>query len=127
MKWAGIALLSLAVSLALGAFGTHSLRGLLSEDMLATFKTGVQYQQLISVGLLACSLLEKRIAKPSLPMALLAWGMVLFSGSLYALALTGHRNWGAVTPLGGALMIVGCVWLGACALRSEGQKKSSND
>jgi uncharacterized membrane protein YgdD (TMEM256/DUF423 family) len=98
----------------LGAFGAHGLRGRLSPDMLAVFETGVRYHMYHALALLATAALIGRIDSRLLPAA--AWcftaGIVLFSGSLYALALTGVSMLGAITPLGGIAFLAG--W--ACLL-----------
>lgn len=99
---------------ALGAFAAHGLRGRLAPDRLATFETGARYQLLHAVALLAVAALLARLdarapAGAWLTRAAWCWcaGTVLFSGSLYLLALTGVRWLGAITPLGGAGFIAG--------------------
>lgn len=92
-----------ALGVALGAFGAHALRGLLDPAALANFETGVRYQMYAALALLA---LGTRPAGSRAPALLLA-GAVIFSGSLYLLVLTGQRWLGAVTPLGGVLLIAG--------------------
>ena len=103
--------LSACVSVAAGAFGAHALRVRLAPDMLAVFETGARYQMFHALGLVAVAL-----AVPRWPGALTVWagwlfvaGTVLFSGSLYALALSGVRALGAVTPFGGVAFLAG--WL----------------
>lgn len=103
-----IAALSGGLSVALGAFAAHGLRGKLAENMLAAFQTGVQYQFYHSLGLLLLVILYKQFAQP-----LLLWsygfmlaGILCFSGSLYLLALTGNKIFGPVTPLGGVFFII---------------------
>lgn len=103
-----IAALSGGLSVALGAFAAHGLRGKLAENMLAAFQTGVQYQFYHSLGLLLLVILYKQLAQP-----LLLWsygfmlaGILCFSGSLYLLALTGNKIFGPVTPLGGVFFII---------------------
>ena len=102
----------LAVSL--GAFAAHGLTSRLSEQMLATFQTGVQYHMyhalaLLGIGALSLHYQESTLLKNS-GLLLLA-GMVVFSGSLYVLALSGIRWLGAVTPIGGVAFLVGWVML----------------
>lgn len=112
-----------AVAVAAGAFGAHALRARLAPDMLAVFETGARYQMYHALALLAVALLIGRQA-PAHPLARAAgWlftaGIVLFSGSLYALALTGVRTLGAITPVGGLAFIAGWVCLaGAAASRA---------
>ena len=125
----GCALAFLAV--AAGAFGTHALRARLTPEQLATFETAVRYQLWHALGLFAVVLVDgARPFRPfgwtgyaalaalhpfSVPLALAGWlfvtGIVLFSGSLYALALTAERRWGAVTPFGGLCLLAGWISL----------------
>ena len=107
---AGCAFAGLAV--AAGAFGAHALRARLSPEMLAVWETAARYQMYHALALIAVALASARgLAGPwPAAAALLAAGILLFSGSLYALALTGVRGLGAVTPLGGLC------WLAAWAL-----------
>ena len=95
-----------ASGIVLGAFGTHGLRGTLDARALDWWQTAVQYQMWQALGLLALGALPRRLG---LAAAMIAGGAAVFSGSLYLLALTGTRWFGAVTPLGGLLMILG--WL----------------
>lgn len=102
---------SAAVAVALGAFGAHGLRSRLVPDMLTTFEIGVRYQMYHALALLGVGLALSRW--PSSAMTVAGWlfiaGTLVFSGSLYALSLSGQRWLGAVTPLGGAAFIAG--WL----------------
>lgn len=97
------------LGVAAGAFGAHALRGRLAEDMLAVYRTAVEYQFWHALALLAVGLLARQAADAWLTASGLAFtlGVLLFSGSLYALALSGVRVLGAVTPLGGVALIVG--------------------
>jgi uncharacterized membrane protein YgdD (TMEM256/DUF423 family) len=102
----------LALAVALGAFGAHALRARLSPDMSAVWQTAVQYHAWHALGLAAAGLVL--LQRPGATgMALAGWlfvaGLVVFSGSLYAMALTGLRSLGAVTPLGGAAFIAGWI------------------
>jgi uncharacterized membrane protein YgdD (TMEM256/DUF423 family) len=94
-----------------GAFGAHGLRGRLSFELLQAFETAARYQMYHALALLGVALLLER--RPSAPLSAAAWcfagGTVVFSGSLYLLALTGATWWGAVTPLGGVALIAGWV------------------
>ena len=107
----GIGALSALVSVAAGAFGAHALRARLTAEYLAVFETAARYQMYHALGLLAVAWAITRWASPLPVWAgwLFVAGTVLFSGSLYILALTGTRWWGAVTPLGGVAFLVG--WL----------------
>lgn len=103
-----------------GAFGAHALRSRLAPDLLAVFQTAVQYHAWHALGLLAVGiLLLHRPGGAALATAgwLLTFGIVLFSGSLYALALTGVRGWGAVTPIGGVAFLGAWVALAVAAWR----------
>jgi uncharacterized membrane protein YgdD (TMEM256/DUF423 family) len=91
----------------LGAFGTHALRSSLGPRELGWWQTAVQYQMWHALALLALGALP--LPRPGLPALLLGAGALLFAGSLYAMALSGLRFIGAVTPIGGTLMIAG--WL----------------
>ena len=104
------------LSVMLGAFGAHSLKERLTEKSLATFQTGVQYQfmhsiALILVGLLMLSLGEESNKRLNRSGWFFAIGILLFSGSLYSLALGGPRWLGPVTPLGGLCFMIGWVLL----------------
>lgn len=104
----GTILAGLAV--AIGAFGAHGLRDLLAANgRTETFETAVKYQFYHALGLLVLGILA--IQKPQIGFESAAWalfiGTLIFSGSLYVLCLTGIRWLGAVTPIGGILMIVG--------------------
>jgi uncharacterized membrane protein YgdD (TMEM256/DUF423 family) len=98
-----------ATGVALGAFGVHGLRSLLSPEALGWWQTAVQYQMWHAIGLIAVG------AAPAAPTRGPAWmlaaGTLIFSSTLYALALGAPRWLGAVTPVGGALMIAGWAWL----------------
>ena len=95
------------VGVALGAFGSHALRAHLTPSDLSIFETGVRYQLLHALGLLAVAWASARWPSALVHAAgwLMAAGIVLFSGSLYTLVLSGHRWMGAVTPLGGVCLL----------------------
>jgi uncharacterized membrane protein YgdD (TMEM256/DUF423 family) len=98
-----------ASGMALGAFGAHALRSRISPEMLEIYRTGVLYHLVHALALLALTGLARRLRRPTLTMVLFGGGVLIFSGSLYALAITGVRTWGAVTPFGGLALIAG--WL----------------
>jgi uncharacterized membrane protein YgdD (TMEM256/DUF423 family) len=106
-----VASFALAAAVALGAFGAHALKSRLGPDMLSVYQTAVQYHFWNALGLFALALLMLQWDAPALNLAawLLLAGLILFSGSLYLLALTGARWLGAITPLGGIATIAG--WL----------------
>jgi uncharacterized membrane protein YgdD (TMEM256/DUF423 family) len=109
------------LGVAFGAFGSHALRAKLTPERLATFETGVRYQLWHALALFAVVFLRTigpDAFSESIAGALFVAGIVLFSGSLYVLSLTGHRVWGAVTPVGGACLLAGWLalaWAGATA------------
>jgi uncharacterized membrane protein YgdD (TMEM256/DUF423 family) len=113
---------SAAIAVAAGAFGAHALRTRLSPDLLAVFETGARYQMFHALGLVAAAWAASRWGGGAAVWAgwLFVLGTVLFSGSLYALALSGIRALGAVTPLGGVAFIAGWIALVVAAARGKG-------
>lgn len=108
------------VAVALGAFGAHALKDRLSADMLAIFETGVQYHFYHALGLLAVGLIATHLPNSSLVKWsgwLMAFGILVFSGSLYVLAATGIKWLGAITPIGGTAFIAAWVILAIAVLR----------
>ena len=98
-----------ASGVALGAFGAHGLRALLPPEALGWWQTAVQYQMWHAIGLVAIG--AAPVERTRGPAWMLAAGTIIFSGSLYAMALSGARWLGAVTPVGGLMMIAGWAWL----------------
>jgi uncharacterized membrane protein YgdD (TMEM256/DUF423 family) len=117
---AGALLAGLAV--AVGAFGAHGLRGRLTPEALDAFETAARYQMYHALALLATAWVAERWPQPA--SALAGWlflaGIVLFSGSLYALSLTGTRWLGAITPLGGVALLAGWLVLAWSVWRGSG-------
>ena len=105
---AGAGALLAALGIALGAFGSHGLRAVLDVQALGWWNSAVQYQMWNAVGLVALGALPRSLGLPAL---LVGAGMLIFSGSLYIMALTGARWLGMAAPVGGLLMIAG--WLTA--------------
>ncbi len=107
-------------AVALGAFGAHALRNMLQAESLAIFETGVRYQMYHALGLLAVGVLAPHLTSP--PVAVSGWlftiGIVIFSGSLYALSWSGIGILGAITPVGGLCLLAGWGALIISALRS---------
>lgn len=99
------------LGVALGAFGAHVLKGKITDHLLANFQTGVHYQLVHALGLVLIGILISIMPSSSLNWAgwALVAGILLFSGSLYVMALTGVTKLGMITPIGGVLFIVG--WL----------------
>ena len=118
-----IAAILAGLSVAGGAFASHALKDKLSERALAIFETGSKYQMYHALALLMIGLLLSRseVASTLLNTAGLAFlaGIVLFSGSLYALSLSGVKWLGAITPLGGVAFLVGwgCLAIAAWSLK----------
>jgi uncharacterized membrane protein YgdD (TMEM256/DUF423 family) len=109
------------LGVALGAFGAHGLKGVLTPDMLANFETGVRYHMYHVFAMIAAAFMLSRAPDSGLATAagwLFLAGTVVFSGSLYLMAFTGMRWLGAITPIGGAALIAGWVCLGLAALRA---------
>jgi uncharacterized membrane protein YgdD (TMEM256/DUF423 family) len=107
------------LGVAFGAFGAHALKARLPPDMLAVFETGVRYQMYHAFAILIVAAAIGRFGSATLLTASgwsYALGVVLFSGSLYALALTGVGILGAVTPIGGLLFLLGWACLAVFAL-----------
>ncbi|MBV60139.1 MAG: hypothetical protein CMH65_02435 [Nevskiales bacterium] len=111
--WLALAALFGFLGVAFGAFGAHALRARLSSDMLRVWETAVNYQFWHALALLAVGILVLRGSSAWLTASgsLFALGVLLFSGSLYALALSGVRGLGAITPVGGVLLLGGWICL----------------
>ncbi|MBQ0784457.1 MAG: DUF423 domain-containing protein [Amphritea sp.] len=107
------------ISVALGAFGAHLLKEQLSSRLYEVLQTGIQYQMFHTLALLGVGLLMLRqpIKGLSLTAVLFLAGIIFFSGSLYAMALSGQHWLGAVTPIGGLLFLAGWTSLGRVAYR----------
>jgi uncharacterized membrane protein YgdD (TMEM256/DUF423 family) len=118
-RWVFCAALFGALGVGLGAFGAHGLRGILSPRDLEIYQTGVQYQLWHAMALLGAAFAASRWPGrlSNLAGLLFSVGIVLFSGSLYVLVLSGQRWLGAVTPLGGLSMIAGWLSLAGAAWR----------
>jgi uncharacterized membrane protein YgdD (TMEM256/DUF423 family) len=94
-------------AVALGAFGAHGLRDRLSPPMLEIYRTGVLYHLVHALAVLALALAADRLRRPGLYAGLFCAGIAIFSGTLYLLAITGRTWLGAVTPIGGVLLLAG--------------------
>lgn len=99
------------LAVALGAFGSHALRGKITDYYLEVYKTGVLYHFIHALGLFVVAWLTTQSNDPKVNLAGIFFlaGIILFSGSLYALSITGIKWLGAITPLGGISFLVG--WL----------------
>jgi len=108
------------LGVALGAFGAHALKSKLAAEMLAIYQTGVHYHLVHALGLILVGILAERTGNS----ALVSWagwlllaGIIIFSGSLYALSISGVRALGAITPIGGLSFLAGWALLAVAALR----------
>jgi uncharacterized membrane protein YgdD (TMEM256/DUF423 family) len=119
--WFAAGAIGAATGVALGAFGAHGLKSRVTADLLTIFETGVRYQIYHALGLLAVGWASTRW--PNLWVDMSGWlfvaGILVFSGSLYLMVLTGARWLGAVTPLGGLAFILGWASLAVAALRGS--------
>ncbi|MFC4776333.1 DUF423 domain-containing protein [Paenibacillus sp. GCM10023252] len=122
-KYVAIGAIHAALAIALGAFGAHGLEGRISEHYLTVFETGVRYQMYHGLALILLALFADRLNQPKRLIwagRLMQTGIILFSGSLYVLSLTGIKVLGAITPLGGVAFITAWVLLIITAFKSKG-------
>ena len=118
--WIVVGALSGFLSVAFGAFGAHGLSGRLDARMLEVFRTGAQYQMyhalaLVGLGLWAA---QNPTASSAVPGWCFAAGSIIFSGSLYALSISGMKWLGAITPIGGLLFMIGWLAFAVAAYRT---------
>jgi uncharacterized membrane protein YgdD (TMEM256/DUF423 family) len=116
--------INLMLAVILGAFGAHGLKSRVSAEQLGWWHTGTEYHVYHGLGLLLIGLLLAQ-RNPALAGArisgwLLQVGIVIFCGTLYAMALGAPRWFGAITPIGGVAFIVGWAWLACAALKVNG-------
>jgi uncharacterized membrane protein YgdD (TMEM256/DUF423 family) len=120
-RWGTVGALSGMIAVIAGAFGAHALRDHVEPRLLEVFETAARYQMFHALALMVAAWRAGRGVRG--PAMLAGWcfagGTVLFSGSLYALALTGVRAFGAVTPLGGLALIAGWAALALSFMRSR--------
>lgn len=110
------------LSVAIGAFGAHALKAtLVANGRLETFELATRYQFYHTLALLAVGLLSEKIPGIGHSAIFFIAGVILFSGSLYILSLSGVNLWGAVTPLGGVSFLAGWMILGWAVVRKPGQ------
>lgn len=117
-KYFAIGAINAAIAIALGAFGAHGLEKHLSDHYIEIFETGVRYHMYSSLGLMLIALFAKQIGASKLALnggRLIVAGIVLFSGSLYVLSLSGESKLGIITPFGGVALLAGwtCVIVAA--------------
>ncbi|MBO6584966.1 MAG: DUF423 domain-containing protein [Gracilimonas sp.] len=114
-----VAAFLLAIAVAAGAFGAHALKNTLSAERLETWQTAVQYHAWHALGLMLIALIGAQFQMVvTLPASLILSGILIFSGSLYILCLSGASWLGAITPIGGVAFIAGWVLLGVQVLRN---------
>lgn len=117
MNWSAIGALFLAAAVTLGAFGAHALKGHLDAYGMGVWDKAVFYHFIHALGILTVPAVSKNARTAGRICLLLVIGILFFSGSLYALALSGVSVLGAVTPLGGLAFIGAWLWLGFSLLR----------
>jgi uncharacterized membrane protein YgdD (TMEM256/DUF423 family) len=117
--WLLIAAINGFLAVAAGAFGAHGLQGRLDAHALTVFETGARYQMYhaLAMGLAAFAMRGAATTAAAAAAGFFLAGIILFSGSLYLLALTGARAFGFVTPFGGVAFLIGWIALAAAALR----------
>lgn len=106
--------INMLLAVALGAFGAHGLKGKITDEYLTIYQTGVHYHMIHALGLILVGILMTKISGKMVNASgwLLFIGIVIFSGSLYALSLSGIKIIGAITPIGGVSFLVGWLLLG---------------
>jgi uncharacterized membrane protein YgdD (TMEM256/DUF423 family) len=120
-RWFAFAAINGALAVIAGAFAAHALRGRLAPDMLEVFDLAARYHIIHALALAVAALAADRLGTSPLRLAavLFATGIILFSGSLYLLALTGVHHFGFVTPIGGVALIAGWLALTVGALQQR--------
>ncbi len=107
-------------AVAAGTFGAHVLKDRVEPDLIAVFETGARYHAYHALAILAmCGFIDRLGKAGGVAVWLFAVGTVIFAGTLYALAITGQRRLGAVTPIGGLLLMAGWATLIVTAMRRE--------
>lgn len=109
------------LTVALGAWGAHALRGSLSPELLEVYEVATRYAMYHSIALILLGIWDRRGRLQTIAGVCFLAGIVLFSGSLYALALSGIRGLGAITPFGGLAFLAGWACFAGAALRGGGR------
>ena len=117
VNWIGIAAVNLAIAVALGAFGAHGIKSMVNAQQLEWWHTATLYLFIHALGLLLVGLLIRLNIATQTTAWLLQVGIIIFAGSLFAMTLGAPRWFGAITPIGGVLMIAGWAWLAVTAFR----------
>lgn len=119
--WIFLGAINAGLAVALGAFGAHGLKGQLEPGLFVVYQTAAEYHLTHALGLILVGALQPRLESPWLRAS--GWGLmagiVLFCGSLYALAISGHRALGAITPLGGTAFLIAWAALAIAAWRQD--------
>ncbi|WP_201615467.1 DUF423 domain-containing protein [Psychrobacter urativorans] len=121
INWIGIAAINLAIAVGLGAFGAHSIKNIANAQQLEWWHTATLYLFIHALGLLLVGLLIRLNVASQTTAWLLQIGVIIFAGSLYAMTLGAPRWFGAITPIGGVLMIAGWIWLAVTTFRLGNQ------
>ena len=119
VNWIGIAAVNMAIAVALGAFGAHGLEDIVNAQQLAWWHTATLYLFIHALGLLMIGILIRLHLATQTTVWLLQIGIIIFAGSLYAMTLGAPLWFGALTPIGGLLMIFGWLWLAITAFRAR--------
>lgn len=123
MNWTATGAFLMALAVALGAFGAHGLRNRLDAYSLSVYEKAVFYHFIHALGILLVAVLARTGTFPLESQSRVAWflflGVIIFSGSLYALAISGIRMLGAITPIGGLCFIVGWLLFAYYAVRAR--------
>lgn len=122
LNWIGIAAINMAIAVALGAFGAHGLKDIASPQQLEWWHTATLYLLIHALGLLLVGILIRLKYVTQTTAWLLQIGIIIFAGSLYAMTLGAPLWFGAITPIGGVLMIAGWLCLALAAFRIDNQK-----
>ena len=122
LNWIGIAAINMAIAVALGAFGAHGLKNIASPQQLEWWHTATLYLLVHALGLLLVGLLIRLRYITQTTAWLLQIGIIIFAGSLYSMTLGAPLWFGAITPIGGVLMIAGWLCLALSAFKINSQK-----
>ena len=117
LNWISIAAINMAIAVALGAFGAHGLKNSVSIQQLEWWQTATLYWFIHGLGLLLVGILIRLNYTTQTTAWLLQIGALIFAGSLYTMTLGAPRWFGAITPIGGVLMIAGWLWLAVSTFR----------
>ncbi len=117
LNWIGIAAINMAIAVALGAFGAHGLKNIANAQQLEWWHTATLYLFIHALGLLLVGLFIRLKYATQITAWLLQIGIIIFAGSLYAMTLGAPLWFGAITPIGGVLMIAGWLWLAVSSFK----------